>query len=216
MRAALGGPLPTAGRDARTLVDELVAAVDPGLLAMAGPRYFGFVIGGSVPAALATDWLVSTWDQNVGLFIHSPAAAVVEEVAAGWLLELLGLPTGSSVGFTTGATMANVTALAAARHAVLRRAGWDVEEDGLQGGPPIRVVVGADAHASLLLALRYVGLGRGRAIRVAVDDEGRMDPGALAATPPSRSTTARRWSDSSAWPSERPSGPRPRPSSTKP
>lgn len=182
LRARLGGPLPATGEDARAVVDDLAAAVDPGLLAMAGPRYFGFVIGGSLPSTVATDWLVSAWDQNVGLYIHSPAAAVVEEVAAGWLLELLGLPATASVGFTTGATMANFTGLAAARHAVLRRAGWDVEEDGLQGAPPIRVVVGADVHASLLLALRYVGLGRGRAVRVATDDDGRMDPAALAAT----------------------------------
>jgi glutamate/tyrosine decarboxylase-like PLP-dependent enzyme len=182
LRVALGGRLPANGEDPRVVVDELAAAVDPGLLAMAGPRYFGFVIGGSVPAALATDWLVSTWDQNVGLFIHSPAAAVVEDIAAGWLLDVLGLPPGSSVGYTTGATMANVTALAAARHAVLRRAGWDVEEDGLQGAPTIRVIVGSDVHASLLLALRYVGLGRGRAIRMAADDEGRMDADALAET----------------------------------
>ena len=182
LRAALGGPLPRTGEDARRVVDALAAAVDPGLVAMAGPRYFGFVIGGSLPAALATDWLVSSWDQNVGLYVHSPAAAVVEEVAAGWLLELLGLPSDASVGFTTGATMASFTALAAGRHAVLRRAGWDVEADGLQGAPPIRVIVGADVHASLLLALRFVGLGRDRAIRVASDDEGRMDPTALAAT----------------------------------
>ena len=180
LRAGLGGPLPRSGQDARRVVDALAAAADPGLLAMAGPRYFGFVIGGSLPAALAADWLVSAWDQNAGLYIHSPAAAVIEEITAGWLLELLGLPATASVGFTTGATMANFTALAAARHALLRRVGWDVEEDGLQGAPPIRVIVGADVHASLLLALRFVGLGRGRALRVAVDDEGRMDPAGLA------------------------------------
>ena len=133
---------------------------------MSGPRYFGFVIGGSHPAALAADWLTSAWDQNAVLYLATPAAAVVEEVAAAWLVELLGLPAGTSVGFTTGATMANFAGLAAARHAVLRRVGWDVEEDGLIGAPPIRVIVGADVHASLLLALRYVGLGRGRAERM--------------------------------------------------
>ena len=182
LREVLGGPLPRTGRDARSVVDELARAADPGLVAMAGPRYYGFVIGGTLPAALATDWLVSAWDQNVGLYVHSPAAAVVEEVAARWLLELLGLPSDASVGFTTGATMASFTALAAARHAVLRRAGWDVEADGLQGAPPVRVIVGADVHASLLLALRFVGLGRDRAIRVASDHEGRMDAAALAST----------------------------------
>ena len=137
-------------------------------------------IGGSHPAALAADWLTSVWDQNAVLYLASPAAAVVEEVAAAWLVELLGLPADTSVGFTTSATLANFAGLAAARHAVLRRVGWDVEEDGLVGAPPIRVIVGADAHASLLLALRYVGLGRGRAERIPTDDEGRMDAGALA------------------------------------
>ncbi len=182
LRRTLGGPLPKDGRDPRAVVDELVAAVEPGLVAMASPRYFGFVIGGSVPAALAVDWLTSTWDQNAVLYLAAPAASVVEEVAGDWLVELLGLPAGTSVGFTTGATMANVTALAAARHAVLRRAGWDVEEDGLQGSPAIRVVVGADVHASVLNALRIVGLGRRGAIRVSADDEGRMRPAELRRT----------------------------------
>jgi glutamate/tyrosine decarboxylase-like PLP-dependent enzyme len=179
LRRALAMPLPRTGTDARTVIRELAAAVDPGLIAMSGPRYFGFVIGGSVPSALATDWLTSTWDQNVGLYLATPAASVVEEVAAGWLLELLGLPASAAVGFTTGATMANFSGLAAARHAVLRRAGWDVEQDGLQGAPVVRVIVGADVHAAALVALRYVGLGRGRAERVPTDDEGRMDPAAL-------------------------------------
>jgi glutamate/tyrosine decarboxylase-like PLP-dependent enzyme len=174
LRVALGGPLPERGVDPRTVVDELAADVEDGLVAMGSPRYFGFVIGGSVPAALATDWLTSTWEQNVGLYLGTPAAAVVEEVAAGWLVELLRLPAGTSVGFTTGATMANFTALAAARHAVLRAVGWDVEEDGLIGAPPIHVVLGADVHVSVLNALRMVGLGRRRATRVPTDDEGRM------------------------------------------
>ncbi len=182
LRRTLGGPLPEDGRDPRTVVDELVAAVEPGLVAMASPRYFGFVIGGSVPAALAVDWLTSTWDQNAVLYLAAPAASVVEEVAGAWLVELLGLPAGTSVGFTTGATMANVTALAAARHAVLRNAGWDVEEDGLQGAPAIRVVVGADLHVSVLNALRVVGLGRRGALRVATDTEGRMRPAELRRT----------------------------------
>ncbi len=179
LRRTLGGPLPERGEDPRSVVDALAAGVEPGLVTMASPRYFGFVIGGSVPAALAVDWLTSTWEQNVVLYLAAPAASVVEEIAAGWLVELLGLPAETSVGFTTGATMAHLTALAAARHAVLRGAGWDVEEDGLTGAPPIHIVVGADVHASLLKALRLVGLGRRRAIRVASDDEGRMRPAEL-------------------------------------
>jgi glutamate/tyrosine decarboxylase-like PLP-dependent enzyme len=180
LRSSLGGPLPLHGADPRTVIEELAAGVEPGLVAMSGPRYFGFVIGGSHPAALAADWLASTWDQNVVLYLATPAAAVVEEVAAAWLVELFGMPAGTTVGFTTSATLANFTGLAAARHAVLRRLDWDVEESGLQGAPQIRVIVGADAHASLLLALRFVGLGRARAERIPTDDEGRMDAAALA------------------------------------
>jgi glutamate/tyrosine decarboxylase-like PLP-dependent enzyme len=179
LRAALGGELPEQGEDPRAVVDALAAAVEPGLVAMASPRYFGFVIGGSVPAALAADWLTATWEQNVGLYLATPAASVVEEVAAGWLVDLLGLPPETSVGFTTGATMAHFTALAAARHAVLRSAGWDVEEDGLIGAPAIHVVAGADVHVSVLNALRMIGLGRRRTVRVATDDEGRMRPAEL-------------------------------------
>ncbi len=181
LRTRLGGPLPRRPTDARAVIDELGAGVDPGLIAISGPRYFGFVMGGSVPAALAADWLTSAWDQNVGLYLATPAASVVEEVVADWLVELFGLPVGTSVGFVSGATMANFTAVAAARHAVLRAAGWDVEEQGLQGAPPVRVIVGNDVHVSLLNALRYAGLGRGRVERIASDDEGRMDARALAA-----------------------------------
>lgn len=180
LRRSLGGPLPREGTGAVTVIDDLAAGVDPGLIAISGPRYFGFVMGGSVPAALAADWLTSAWDQNVGLYLATPAASVVEEVVADWLVELFGLPDGTSVGFVSGATMANFTAIAAARHAVLRAVGWDVEEQGLIGAPPVRVVVGADVHVSLLNALRYAGLGRGRVERIASDDEGRMDAGALA------------------------------------
>jgi glutamate/tyrosine decarboxylase-like PLP-dependent enzyme len=180
LRRALDAPLPEHGTDPVRVVEELAAAVGPGLVAMSGPRYFGFVIGGSLPASLATDWLTSAWDQNAGLYLATPAASIVEEVVAGWVLELLRLPANASVGFTTGATMANVTAIAAARHAVLRRAGWDVEDAGLQGAPAVRVIVGADVHASVLTALRYAGLGRGRAERIPTDDEGRMDPAGLA------------------------------------
>jgi glutamate/tyrosine decarboxylase-like PLP-dependent enzyme len=180
LRATLGGPLPGDGSDAWQVVSQLAEAAEPGLIAMSGPRYFGFVIGGSVPSALATDWLTSTWDQNAGLYLATPSAAIVEEVAAEWLVELLGLPSGTSVGFATGATMASTTCLAAARHAVLRAAGWDVEEDGLIGAPKVRILVGQDVHLSVLMALRYLGLGRGRAERVPTDDQGRMDPAALA------------------------------------
>ncbi len=179
LRRRLGGPLPDDGVGAVRVVEDLAASVDDGLVAMSAPRYFGFVIGGSLPASLAVDWLVSTWDQNLGMYMEAPAAAIVEEVAAGWVLDLLGLPAGASVGFTTAATTASVTALAAARHAVLRDAGWDVEEDGLVGAPPIHVVVGSLVHASVLSALRLIGLGRRTAIRVACDDAGRMRPDAL-------------------------------------
>ena len=147
-----------------------------------GPRYFGFVVGGGVPASLAADWLTSAWDQNAGLYALSPAASVVEEVAAGWLVDLFGLPAGSSVGFTTGATMANFTALAAARHRVLERVGWDVEDDGLIGAPPIEVVVGDEAHVTIFVSLQMLGLGRGRVHRVAADEQGRMRADALRET----------------------------------
>ena len=179
LRAALGDTMPPRGEPAAAVIDRLAVAVEPGLVAMAGPRYFGFVIGGSVPASLAADWLTSAWDQNAGLYLGTPAAAAVEEVAADWLVELFGFPSGTSVGFTTGATMATFTALAAARHAVLRRAGWDAEANGLLGAPDVDVVLGADAHASVFEALRMVGFGRDRAIRVPSDDEGRIRPAEL-------------------------------------
>ena len=180
LRAALGGPLPERGTDAQTTVEDLARAADPGLVAMAGPRYFGFVIGGHLPATLAADWLTSTWDQNATLYVTSPANAVAEEVAAGWLLELLGLPAGASVGLTTGAMMANFTGLAAARHAVLARAGWDVETRGLFGAPEIDVVLGEEAHVTILAALQMLGLGRDRVKRVPCDGQGRMRADALA------------------------------------
>ncbi|GAA1740251.1 aminotransferase class V-fold PLP-dependent enzyme [Isoptericola hypogeus] len=181
LRARLGGPLPQEPSSPEAVVDALVAAAEDGLVASAGPRYFGFVVGGSSPASLAADWLTSGWDQNAGAFALSPASAVAEDVAGTWLLELLGLPAGASVGFTTGATMANATCLAAARSSVLARAGWDVERDGLFGAPPIHVVVGEDRHISIELALRYLGLGSDRVHRVAADDQGRMRADDLAA-----------------------------------
>jgi glutamate/tyrosine decarboxylase-like PLP-dependent enzyme len=181
LRARLGGPLPEEGMDPTRVIDWLAEAVDPGLVASSGPRYFGFVMGGSQPVALAADWLTSAWDQNAGLFVRSPAASVAEEVAGAWLLELFGLPRGASVGFTSGGTMANFTALAAARHGVLRDAGWDVEEQGLAGAPEVHVLAGEESHVTAYGSLQMLGLGRGRARRIAADGEGRMRPDALRA-----------------------------------
>ena len=179
LRAALGGPLPERGEVPLDVVERLAREADPGLVAMAGPRYFGFVIGGHLPATLAADWLTSAWDQNATLYVTSPANSVAEEVAAAWLLDLLGLPAGASLGYVTGGQMANFTCLAAARHAVLRRAGWDVEADGLYGAPETDVVVSQDAHVTVLVALQMLGLGRQRVKRVATDDQGRMRPDSL-------------------------------------
>jgi glutamate/tyrosine decarboxylase-like PLP-dependent enzyme len=173
LRAALGGPLPAEPTAPRRVVEELADAADRGIVAMAGGRYFGFVIGGSVPAALAADWLTSTWDQNAGLYVAGPAAAVAEEIAGDWLRELFGLPQGATYGFVTGAQMANFTGLAAARHAVLARAGWDVGRDGLAGGPRVRVVVGAKRHSTIDGALRMLGLGAPSEV-VEADEQGRM------------------------------------------
>jgi glutamate/tyrosine decarboxylase-like PLP-dependent enzyme len=146
----------------------------PATMGMAGPRYFGFVIGGSLPAALAANWLAGAWDQCPGLFAASPVGTVLEEVSLGWLLDVLTLPADCGGAFVTGATVANFTALAAARHRVLEHAGWDVESDGLFGAPPITVVIGDEAHPSLIKALGMLGLGRARVLRVPVDGQGRM------------------------------------------
>jgi glutamate/tyrosine decarboxylase-like PLP-dependent enzyme len=174
LRARLSRPLADDGEDPDEVVAELAAGAGPGITAMSGPRYFGFVIGGTLPAALAADWLVSAWDQNAAMHIPTPAAAAVEVAAGEWLVDLLGFKPGTAVGFTTGATTANLTCLAAARHEVLRRAGWDVEADGLQGAPMVTVIAGDEAHPSLIKALRLVGLGGRTGIRVGVDDQGRM------------------------------------------
>jgi glutamate/tyrosine decarboxylase-like PLP-dependent enzyme len=182
LRATLGRPLTDRGEAPTRVIADLIRDADPGIIAQPGPRYFGFVIGGSSEASLAADWLTSTWDQNSGLYATSPALAVVEEVAAHWLLELLGLPAGSGVGFVTGCQMAHVTCLAAARHEMLRRAGWDVEQEGLQGGPRLHVVVGDEVHVTVPRALRFLGLGAGRMIRVKADGQGRMIPAELAKT----------------------------------
>jgi len=179
LRRELGGPLPDGPTEQLAVVEELARVAGPGLVASAGPRYFGFVIGGALPAALAADWLTSAWDQNAAMYSMSPAAAVVEEVAAGWLLDIFGLPEGASVGFTTGATMASFTALAAARHALLAGEGWDVERRGLFGAPEVPVVVGDEAHVTIHAALQMLGLGRERVVRVPVDGQGRLRPDAL-------------------------------------
>jgi glutamate/tyrosine decarboxylase-like PLP-dependent enzyme len=181
LHAVLGGALSDEGTDAATVVRQLGRGAIPGLVASAGPRYFGFVIGGSLPAALAADWLTSAWDQNAGLYVQSPAASVVEEIASAWLLDLFGLPAEASVGFVTGCQMANFTCLAAARRGVLLRAGWDVEARGLQGAPPVTVIVGDLAHATIFAALQLLGLGAANARRVPTDDQGRMRADALRA-----------------------------------
>ena len=172
--AGFDRPLPNAPTDPAQVLRELDEIGSPATVASAGPRYFGFVTGGSLPAALAANWLASAWDQNAGLVISSPVAARLEQVSLGWLLDLLGLPAGCAGGFVTGATMANFTALAAARHSMLARAGWNVEADGLFGAPPITVVVGAEVHTSLVKALGLLGFGRERVVRVPVDDQGRL------------------------------------------
>src|SRR5476649_429624 len=146
LRRALGGPLADHGGDPREVLDALASAAATGTLASQGGRYFGFVIGGSLPVATGADWLVSAWDQNSALYASSPLVAIVEEIAAAWLCDLVGLPSGASVGFVTGCQMANFTALAAARHHVLRGAGWNVEANGLNGAPPIDIVVSDEAH----------------------------------------------------------------------
>ena len=181
LRHALGGPLPDEPVDPLVVVEELAANADPGVIAIPGGRYFGFVIGGSLPAALAADWLTSTWDQNAGLVVCGPAAAVVEEVAGEWLKELFGLPAATSFAFVTGCQMAHVTCLAAARHAVLEHAGWDVERNGLGGAPPVRVFVGGKRHVTVDRALRLLGLGASSTVAVTVDEQGRMHPDALEA-----------------------------------
>ena len=171
---ALGGPLPEEGMDPRAVVAALVEDAGPGIVGIPSGRYFGFVIGGALPAAVAADWLTSVWDQNAGLYVGGPSAAVVEEVCRGWLAELLGLPPDVSVAYVTGCQMAHVTALAAARHHVLAQAGWDVAQDGLAGAPPIRVVVGAKRHVTIDRALRLLGIGAVSLEVVPVDDQGRM------------------------------------------
>ena len=172
--AQLGGPLPekpTAALEVAALLDEFGS---PATMATAGGRFFGFVTGGALPATLAANWLAGTWDQNGFSYTSSPVASIIEEIALRWLIEILELPSECGGAFVTGATMANFTGLAAARHAVLERAGWDVESDGLFAAPPVQVIVGAEAHPTLFKALGLLGLGRNRVTTVPVDDQGRM------------------------------------------
>jgi glutamate/tyrosine decarboxylase-like PLP-dependent enzyme len=174
LRQALGGPLGHQGTDPQIVLDALAAASSRGTVASAGPRFFGFVVGGSLPMAVAADWLVSAWDQNAGLYVLSPLVSVVEDIVAGWLRDLVGLSSSASVGFVTGCQMANFTGLAAARHHVLARAGWDVEANGLSGAPPIDLIVSDEAHYTIFMALRLLGLGAARPRRVPTDAQGRM------------------------------------------
>jgi glutamate/tyrosine decarboxylase-like PLP-dependent enzyme len=179
LRDALGGPLPMGPSAPDRVTKELIRAADPGIVATTGPRYFGFVTGGALPATVAAEWITTIWDQSASLYVLSPAASVVEEVTAAWLLELLTLPASASVGFVTGCHMANFTALAAARHEMLRRIGWDVEAKGLNGSPMLRVIVGGEVHVSVLGALRLLGIGTRHVARAEADAQGRMRPGAL-------------------------------------
>ena len=177
--AELDGPLPDEGADPADVVDRLAAFCEPGLMAIGSGRFYGWVMGGTLPAALGADWLVSAWDQNAAMRFATPATAAIEQVTGRWMVELLGLPAGSAVGFTTGATTANLVGLAAGRSAVLDAVGWDLATDGLSGSPRITVLAGEERHASVDLALRYLGLGA--PVTVAVDDQGRIRPEALEA-----------------------------------
>lgn len=180
--AGVDVPLTDNGEDPGAVLDALAGGIDRGLIASAGPRYYGFVIGGSLPVALAADWMTSAWDQNCGIYVTSPAASVVEDVVRGWLLELFDLPRSAGLGLVTGGQQANFTALAAARHAVLRRAGWNVEENGLAGAPKVHIVAGAEAHITIYSSLRLLGFGTHGTIKVDTDEQGRMRPDALERT----------------------------------
>jgi glutamate/tyrosine decarboxylase-like PLP-dependent enzyme len=172
-------PLPSDGLDQAEVLRLFDEVGSPATVASAGPRYFGFVIGGALPVAVATSWLMAAWDQNTALSVMSPVAVRLEDVALGWIVDLLGLPAGTGGSFVSGATLANATCLATARDAVLSKAGWDAAGLGLVGAPPVQVVVGGEAHASITRALGLVGLGRARALRLPVDDQGRIAPTGL-------------------------------------
>jgi glutamate/tyrosine decarboxylase-like PLP-dependent enzyme len=175
----LGGPLRDEPMEARAVIERLDAAGSPATMAMAGGRFFGFVIGGALPVTVAARWLADVWDQNAGLWDPTPAASAVERIALDWLNQLFELPASTAAGFVTGATVANFTALAAGRHATLKRAGWNVEADGLFGAPPITVVIGDEAHPTLIKSLGLLGLGRSRVVRVPIDGQGRLRAEAL-------------------------------------
>jgi len=172
--SALREPFPRDGQDSAAVLELLAAQAPRGTMASGSPRYFGFVIGGTYPVALAADWLASTWDQNAGIYATSPLSSVVEEIAGQWLVDLFDLPRDCEAGFVTGCQMSSFTCLAAARHAVLRRAGWDVEADGLPGAPRITVIASAESHVTIDVALRYLGLGTRAVLRVDSDAQGRM------------------------------------------
>jgi glutamate/tyrosine decarboxylase-like PLP-dependent enzyme len=174
LRRVLGGELPARGDDAVEVIDRLADAARGGTVASQGPRYFGFVTGGSLPVAMVADWLVSAWDQNAQMFVMSPLAAVVEHIVADWLKQLFRLPQAWSVGFVTGAQMATFTSLVTARHHLLHEIGWDVERHGLFGAPPVTVIVSDESHRTVFTALRMVGFGADRVVRVATDEQGRM------------------------------------------
>lgn len=179
-QAAFSAAVPERGVSIRELIEELAALAEPGLANMVGPRFFGWVIGATEPAGMAADWLTSAWAQNAGNAHATPTVSACEEMTGRWLLDLLDLPRESSVGFVTGATIANFTCLAAARGEVLRRLGWDVEADGLFGAPPVHVVLGEEAHSTVFSGLRYLGFGAKRVVSVPVNEQGLMKPGAFA------------------------------------
>ena len=179
VRAALGGPLPDEGSEDAAVLRELIAAAEPGIVGSQTGRYFGFVFGSALPAAVAADWVATAWDQNGFSVVTSPAAAAAEAVAADWVADLLGLPAGVSSGFVTGAQGANTTGLAAARHHVLAAAGWEVERDGLAGAPPLRIVAGGERHVTIDRSLRLLGIGTNALVAVPVDGQGRMDAAAV-------------------------------------
>ena len=180
VRAAIGGPVPEDPTPASAVIDQLIAGVEPAVVATTGPRYFGFVVGGALAAPTAAELLVAAWDQPAYNYLSSPSSAVVEEIAGDWLTDLLGLPAGVSFGFVTGAQAANTVCLAAARHQVLAAAGWDVERDGLTGAPSVRVVANGERHATIDRSLRLLGLGAGVLEPVATDANGAIEVEALA------------------------------------
>jgi len=181
LRDSLVAPAPQHGTPPATVIDELGAIADGGLMPITGPRFFGWVMGASHPAGVAADWLVSAWGQNAAFHTPTPAMAAIEEIAERWVVDILDLPLGSSVGFTTGATVANGICLAAARTGTLLKHGWDPDADGLFGAPPVEVLIGADAHSSLFSSLQLIGFGYNRVTKIATDDQGRLLPDSLAA-----------------------------------